>query len=232
MRIRHILFAMPLLLATGAQATTIFPVDRVCPVGGESYKSFEIGSTSSFGMRLDFRRIGPAGHLPIYECPNGFIPYKDEKEFTADDIAKLTPLVASAAFQDARANDMPSMRLVLEQRAVGGALDLIAYYTLKAAFEAEDAGKEDLRQKHLAEAADAYDAFIAAHPAENKLWWIAKIEQAEIARQRGRFDEAIALADALTGQPPEDMEWATALVKQIRTAAEARQAAPQPFNAP
>ena len=59
--------------AAFAQATTLFTVERTCPIGGAKYPSVEIGSTSQFGMRLDLRPNGPAAHLPWVKCPNGFI---------------------------------------------------------------------------------------------------------------------------------------------------------------
>jgi hypothetical protein len=141
------------------------PLERTCPIGGAKYPSFEIMSTSRMGSRLDLRPIGPQAYIPYVECPNGFIVFKEEKEFTADDIAKLTPVVESAAYQDARQNGMPSARLAMLERAVGGDPNGIAYFLLKASFEADDRHNEALRQKYLGEAADAYAALVATHPA-------------------------------------------------------------------
>ena len=141
-------------------ATTLFPIERACPVGGKRYQSVEIGSTSQFGVRLDLRPIGPAAHLPWVECPNGFVVFKDEKEFTKDEIAKLTPIVASAEYQHMRKEHTTAYRAVYLRRRLGESDTALAGLILKAAWEAEDEGREmeKLRQRYLEE---AYNAFIA-----------------------------------------------------------------------
>jgi len=97
-----LLAAGALCIPFAATATTLYPLERTCPVGGEKYASVGIGSTTQLGMRLDLRPMGPAANLPTPVCPNGFVVFKDETRFTEAEIAKLTPLVASDAFQRAR----------------------------------------------------------------------------------------------------------------------------------
>jgi hypothetical protein len=221
--------AVLLALCGGAQATTLMPVERTCPVGGAKYPSFEIGSTSSFGSRLDLRRIGPEGHLPTVECPNGFVVFKAEDEFTPAEIATLTPVVASAAYQAARRDEPIAARTVLLRRALGASEADLRHLLLLAAFQAEDAQHEDTRQKYLALAASAYDAFLAAHAVRDDEWWVATIRAAEIARQRGRFDDAIRIADSVAALTPPGDGWLGDVAKQIKARALAKDAVPAAY---
>ena len=204
------------LAGGAAEATTMSTVDRTCPIGGEVYESFQINSTTRVGSRLDLRPMGPAGVIPWIECPNGFIVYKDEKEFTAAEIATLTPVVASDAYQRLRREHVAAYRVVHLQRALRKSDRELAWLLLKAAWEAEDEGKDSLRQAYLIEAEAALEARAAADPAGSDEWWTAQIVIAEIERQRSRFPEALAALDVLPADqlPADDVR--LAVIKQIR----------------
>jgi hypothetical protein len=214
-------------LAAGvAEATTMSRVDRTCPIGGEVYESFQINSTTQMGARLDTRPMGPAAAIPWVECPNGFIVYKDEKEFTADEIATLTPVVASDGYQQLRREHVAAYRVVHLQRALGQSDAEIAWLLLKAAWEAEDEGKDSLRQAYLVEAEAALEARAAAGTAGSEDWWTAQIVIAEIERQRSRFPQALAALDVLpTAQLPAD-DIRLRVINQIRTHATREDAKP------
>jgi hypothetical protein len=214
------------LIAT-AQATTMTRVQKVCPVGGEKYDSFEIMSTSQFGMRLDLRPNGPAAHLPWDECPNGFVVWKDK--FTPEEIAKLTPVVASEEFQRMRKEHVTAYLVVHLQRALGAGDANVAWLLLKAAWEAEEV-KEDLRQRYLAEAQPAMSANAKSRMSHDEEWWSASIVTAEIARQRGRFPEALALLATLPLSELKADDIKRAVIDQIKAHANQRNARPADFE--
>lgn len=228
----HRIAAAAALLASlaTAGATTMFPVERTCPIGGEKYQSFEIGSTSQFGMRLDLRPNGPAAHLPWVECPNGFVAWKDEKEFTKEEIAKLTPIVAGDEYQRMRKEHVIAYRVVYLRRALGESDAALAWLILKAAWEAEDTNKGTLRQSYLAEAHAAMTARAKAAASHDEDWWSASIVAAEIERQRGRFRESIAALDALPlgDLKPDDVK--RAVIAQIKDLARRNDAKPADFK--
>lgn len=185
-----------------AYATTLFPVERTCPVGGEQYQSVEVGSTSQFGVRLDLRPLGPAAYLPWTECPNGFVVFKDEATFTEEEIAMLTPVVASAEYQRMRAEHMTAYRAVYLRRSLGESSADLAWLILRAAWEAEDLATEDqamegLRQAYLEEAYDAFIARAETRVTHDDEWWSALLLAAEIERQRYHFNESLELLEAL-----------------------------------
>lgn len=222
--------AILLLLASAAQATTTVPQERTCPVGGVKYESFAIASTSSFGMRLDLRRMGPIAFLPTIECPNGFVVYKDEAEFTPDEIAKLTPVVASGEYQKARGEEPVSYRIILLERALGKSDTDLRHLLLAAAFDAEDAKNEPQRQKYLALAEAAYTSFLAQHAGHDEDWWVASLRQAEIARQMGHFEDAEARVAALLKLGPAPEDGYLKVADQIGQKARAKVSEPQPYE--
>jgi hypothetical protein len=169
-------------------ATTLFHVERTCPIGGEKYQSTEIGSTSSFGMRLDTRPIGPAAHLPWTECPNGFVVFKDEKDFSKAEIKKLTPVVASSEYQRMRKEHMIAYRAVYLRHRLGEKNTDLAWLILQAVWQAEDENMEKLRQDYLKEAYNAFIAKVKARKNHDEEWWTASILVAEIERQRHNFN--------------------------------------------
>jgi hypothetical protein len=213
-------------VALPGSATTMAKITRTCPIGGEKYDSFEIMSTSSFGKRLDLRPIGPAAYLPTVECPNGFVVYKDEKDFTADEIAKLTPVVASAEYRRIRTVHMIAYRIACLRRALGAPERDLAWTLMRAAFQAEDAKNETLRQGYLTEARRAYEDLRTANAEHSDEWWTAGLLLAEIARQQGRFKDSVAAVDALPTQELPSDSFLPEIMRQIRAKAEAHDAAP------
>lgn len=226
------IFAIAAALASvaAAHATTLFPVERVCPIGGEKYQSVEIGSTSQFGMRLDLRPIGPAAHLPWTECPNGFVVWKDEKEFTKEEIAKLTPIVASEPYQRMRKEHVTAYRVVFLRRALGESDTALAWLLLKAAWEAEDSNREALRQSYLGEAHAAMIARAQASASHDEDWWAVSIVAAEIDRQRGRFAESITALDALPVGELKADDTKRAVIAQIKALARQGNAKPADYK--
>jgi hypothetical protein len=223
-------FVLFVVTLGAADATTILKMERVCPVGGEKYDSFMIGSTSYFGLRLDLRRNGVGAFLPYVECPNGFIVFKDEKDFTPDEIAKLTPVVASGTYREARQSEVDAYRVVLLRRALGASDADLRHQLMQAAFEAEVHQKDALHAKYLALAAAAYTDFVKAHSEQDTEWWVAKLRLAEIARQQGRFADAIAAIDALKGAADPKPAVFRDVAAQIRARAEAGDKVPADFK--
>lgn len=219
-------------VSLAVHATTVFPLERTCPIGGEKYSSVGIGSTTQLGIRLDLRPMGPAGELPSIVCPNGFVVFKEEKSFTDAEIARLTPFVASDEFQRARQEHTTAYRAVLENRALGEDDAKLAFLLLKAAWEAENPGFEKQRERYLTEAYAAFTARLQASSTHDEAWWTGMLVRAEIERQRQRFPESTALLDALPLQElaPDDMK--RDVIAQIRQHAEAKDPKPAPFKRP
>jgi hypothetical protein len=221
-----------LVLASGQSfATTIYRTERTCPVGGEKYQSFGIGSTSSFGMRLDLQRLGPQAHLPYIECPNGFVVTKDEADYTPDEIAKLTVVVASEVFQTARKIAPPALRVVLQQEALGSSDAEMRWALFRVAFESEE-GNRELRLVFLERTETAHRAALAVLAKDSDEWWFAALRRADLLRQLGRFDDCIAVAEDLAKAAAGRTDILPAVAAQILEHARAHDAAPAEFRFP
>ena len=129
--------------------------------------------------------------------------YKDEKEFTRDEIAKLAPIVASAEYQRMREEHTTAYRAVHLLRGLGENEPALARLVLMAAWEAEDRAMESLRQRYLEEACNGFMAQAKTLATHDNKWWSASILAAEIERQRRRFDRVdCALGSAAGLGPP------------------------------
>jgi hypothetical protein len=227
------IFISLLAVSVPAAATTMVPKERVCPIGGEKYKSFEIASTSYFGIRLDLQRTGVGAFLPYVECPNGFIVYKDESEFKTDEIAKLTPVVSSPEYQVARTNEMPAMRVVMLRRALGDDDATLRNWLFKAALEAEQNQQKELRLKYLAMAVNAYSDYLLGHSKHDSNWWFSAVRRADLLRQLSRFDEAIAVVKdirAVNDSDDQNVPFFLKVAAQIEKQAAVQNAQPTAFE--
>ena len=222
--------AIALCTSFPATGTTLFPVERTCPIGGEKFQSVEIASTTQMGMRLDLRPLGPAGHLPWIECPNGFVVFKDEKTFTKEEISKLTAFIASDEYQHARTEHTTAYRAVLQRRALGEDDAALAFLILKAAWEAESPDFEKQHERYLREAYDAFTARSRGSSAHDEAWWTASLMLAEIERQRQHFRETTMLLDALPLSELAKDDVKRDVIAQIRKHTVAEDAKPAEFK--
>jgi hypothetical protein len=177
-----------LALPAAAPALAGAPVTRTmtCPVGGASFPFTTSASYSTYGERPDGKPFGSWSFpLALPECPdNGLVLYK---EYTAEEVARLEPLVASEAYQALRKEDTPYYRAYWLMKAMGLGPERYLWALLQASWEAE--AKPELRKRYLAELAEA-SAAVPPRPAD--LNWIGMEGRAVNAlRELGRFDQAL-----------------------------------------
>jgi hypothetical protein len=180
------------LAFAAAPARAGMPVTETmtCPIGGASFSFTTTASYSTYGERPDGKPYGSWSFpLALPECPdNGLVLYKD---YSAEEVAKLEPLVASEAYQALREEDTPYYRAYWLMRAMELGPERYLWALLQASWEAE--GKPELRQRYLAELADA-SASVPSRP--DDINWIGMEGRAINAlRELGRFDEALARLD-------------------------------------
>ena len=158
-----------------------------CPIGGATFDFTTTGSYSTWGQRPDGKPYGSWEFpMALPECPdNGLVLYK---QYTPEEVAKLEPLVASAAYQALRKEDTSYYRAHWLMREMG--LDPIDYLfvLLQASWQAD--ARPELRARYLAEFAEG-TAKLDADP--KNINWIGMEGRAVNAlRELGRFDEAAA----------------------------------------
>ena len=122
---------------------------------------------------------------PLPECPdNALVLYKDYSE---EEVAKLTPLVESGEYQGLR-KDTQYYRAYWLMKAMGVDSDRYLLALLQASWQAED--RPELRARYLAEFAEES---AKVEPRPNDINWIGMEGRAvDALRELGRFDEASA----------------------------------------
>lgn len=125
------------LAAGTASAMTMLPVDYVCPVGGETFTAQTVGSGTAYGHFLDGQLYGPIGSpWPLVQCPgNGFLLYK--RDFSAEEIARLTPYVESAEYQVLRHTETSYGLLARVLRHMGEPDQVLAGVLHQATWQAQ-----------------------------------------------------------------------------------------------
>jgi hypothetical protein len=168
-----------------APATAVATID--CPIGGKPFRFSQVAAPAPIGERPDgkpYGRIKFPRAMP--ECPdNGLVLYK---EYEAEEVAKLEPLVASEAYQALRKSDTQYYRAYWLMREMGVAPERYLSALLQAGWEADD--RPELRKRYLEELVDA-TAKLPERPSD--LNWLGMEARAVNAlRELGRFDEASA----------------------------------------
>lgn len=173
-------------LAAPAVAAPTVKQAMTCPIGGEAFDYARPVATAPLGMRPDGKPYGAAAPAPLPECPgNGLILYKD---YTADEVKTLTPLVASDDYQALRKTDTQYYRAYWLMRQMGVGPEDYLWALLQASWEAE--AKPELRARYLAELAET-SAKVPPNPSD--MDWIGMEGRAvDALRELGRFDEAAA----------------------------------------
>lgn len=190
-RIVTVLLAAALALPVGA--TTFVQQDVVCPVGGEKFVGFIVASTTTWGQRPDGRPYGSMPVVPVIECPgNGMILF--EEEFGEEDVARLTPLVASREYQAMRTVDSPHYRAWWLQKQIGRDPFTLAGSLLVASWDADM--QPTLKTRYQAALADAVGALAWSKEQASPWFWL-RLRGANALRELGRFDEAAAALAAI-----------------------------------
>jgi len=135
--IKIAIFTIATMLSTISSALTYYDQEYECPIGNETFTSVVMGSSSTFGYRLDLKPMGRViAPSPLAVCPsNGFVIYQED--FSDEEIADLTKFVLSKEYQELRDNntDYYLLAKIFEHQKKSN--DYIAYAYLRASWQAE-----------------------------------------------------------------------------------------------
>lgn len=217
-------------IATTGNAGTPVTRTMTCPIGGANFEYKTTASYSTSGERPDGKPYGSwTFPLALPECPdNGLVLYK---EYDAEEVAKLEPLIASDAYQALRKDDAQYYRAYWLMREMGLGPERYLWALLQASWEAD--GRPELRARYLAELAEKSGS-VEARP--DDLNWIGMEGRAINAlRELGRFDEALARLDKLPLQSLEadarkDRKHWAAWFRNLRPLIERKDSSSEPFE--
>lgn len=232
---KHALAGLALIAAVAtfeqAAATTFFPQEFKCPVGGETFTANVVGSSSSWGSRPDGRPYGTLPIYPIVECPKNGLLLADD-DYSPADVEKLQSLVPSPEYQAQRATETPHKRAHWLLKQLGRDPYRLTGELLQATWETDSDWDRKVRYQ---------GEFIAAATALKRddehggAWLAYNVRAANALRELGHFDKAIALLDRvekpefLPGDA-EERRGATQLIDGLRRLAIERNPASEPAN--
>lgn len=203
-------FAAPVLLAcaiaipmSAASARTDAMVEYSCPIDGQKFKAMTPMSGTSFGARLDGRRIGPiAVPYPYPACPgNGFVLYRDMDKVDATWIAKAKALAETDEYRRIRDSESKHFLAAWIAERMGEDQSVIVGLLREAAWDAE--GRADKHVPYLRAAATKLRAWQASQTDHNEGWFYRQILLAELLRQAGDYNEARRVLNDTPRQPVE-----------------------------
>jgi hypothetical protein len=213
-----------------AEATTYASQQFTCPIGGEKFEANVVASNSTFGQRPDGKPYSPLPVYPLVECPgNGLILF--EETFAPDDLAKLTPAIASDEFKAMRSSETQYYRAWWLMQQVGRDRYALARVLLQASWESDDDPARKTRyQNAFVEAVQKLDR----QKDKNEWFWL-NLRAANALREIGRFDEASAALTSLDTEQnlPDDADeraGARSLIDGLRLLIADQNRAAEPAN--
>lgn len=161
-----------------------------CPVGGEKFNAPALMHYSTYGAMPDGQPFGSI-EFPILmgECPGNGLPLF--KKFSAEEVGKLGPLLASDAYKAMRGTETPYYRAHWLANSIGDS-ESATWLLLSATWEAKNADPESAQAKRY-NAAFAALASKAAADSKSLESVVLRLRAANALRELGRFDEAEAL---------------------------------------
>jgi hypothetical protein len=229
-----------LMFWQSSQAMTMTQVDTDCPICQKTFPAQVPASGTSFGQRLDLRRIGPISspwELPL--CPTcGLVVYQEPKTFTPQDLKTIREVMGTQAYKNIPAGKQTYHRLALIFQAMKVPPNVQGFVWLEASWQVEDDAK--LNKELLTKSLACYEAFLANPPAPKKdatdedktqaqaLLMTARFMKGELLRRLGRFKEAKLYFTTLAQtQEVKDSRMYTGLIQQELDHIAAENADPQ-----
>jgi hypothetical protein len=173
--------------------------DATCPLDGTTFRAFVAESGSRFGGHLDMKPYGPiAAPLPLPRCPtDGLVLYK--AEFSAGEITKLKPFVASPEYQVLLIGHKDYYLATRLMRHLGDSEEQIAWTLLRATWQTY--ANPILYQRYALEALEAFERLLAGPFVDPKLRAIFWLIIGELERRAGRFESAHRRFTAVQNSP-------------------------------
>lgn len=211
-------YSLSLLHAVPAAALTFVEVDYTCPITGEKFTAPTMASGTSFGSRLDFRKVGPiASPWPMVTCPSNGFPLFQE-EFKTEQIETLKAFAATPEYKALVASHPVYYLVARLQRLLGYATEDIAFSLLYASWQAE--ANEQKALGYLEEALPLFQEVLEKQPPVD-VRNVASLRflTVELHRRLGRFEQAAALLEKYRAElepvvPPDFMALETKLIQQ------------------
>ncbi len=196
-----VLSAWLLLLPSLALAHTKGLVDKTCPICGTEFKAEMDLSGTKFGVRLDFKPLGPIeAPWRLAVCPQcNFVLYKDD--LTSEKREKLRDFLQSDQYGQLVNEKHTTYFLLAHILTHMGFGDFaVGYAYLKASWQVEGEAPQRHRA-YLENCLANMQRFMQKTKERDEDWKNAQVLIGEIFRRLSRFDEARRHFEALAEVP-------------------------------
>ena len=168
-----------------AHASIPWPVEVVCPVGGEKFEYYETAAYTIFGSRPDGKPYGTwVFPNPLAECPTNKLIIFDK--FTDEEIDKLKVIIASPEYLQLAVAHTPYYRAYWLAKALNRTREEQRSLMMQATWEADK--KDTLRKEYLREFLAFSEALPDGDVAFENSWLQLRYANAE--RELGLFENA------------------------------------------
>lgn len=179
----------------------IYEQETECPIGGEKFKAFYLGTHSTYGRHLDWEPVSYMRFpVPLPVCPsNGFVI--TQEKYSKEELEKLKKVIESKTYKDLYAQKHATYYLFAKIKELNEEkFDDYWWLYLNATWEANKC-KNDARYKEYAlETISAGKKRLAELKDSEELYWILKLVTAEMYRRIGDFKSSQELIDKF-GKP-------------------------------
>ena len=190
------IFACCLAIAPTVQGSTIGKRSFQCPIDGEEFEATVAFSGTSFGQRLDFKKLGPIYQpWPVPTCPsNGFVMFKPK--FSDEELSQLRPFILSNGYQLLRTDHTDHYLASRMSRRLEESPWAVTQLVLLATWEAEK-GNPDKLGEYLAELPELLSEHLTTLEIGSEPWFVAQQLLANSLRRLRHFEQAREQAEIL-----------------------------------
>lgn len=179
----------------------VYEVDKVCPLGGETFKALELGTHSTYGRHLDWEPMSYMRFpVPLAVCPtNGFVITKEK--YSKEELESQKKVVESKAYRDLYGQKHATYFLFAKTNEMQKEKsDNLWWLYLNATWEADNCKNDERYKEYALETISAGKKRLAELKESEPEYWVLKVVTANMYRRIGDFKSAQSLIDEF-GKP-------------------------------
>jgi hypothetical protein len=180
----------------GADGHHVYEEEVKCPVGGEQFKAFYLGTHSTYGRHLDWEPVSYMRFpVPIPVCPsNGFVMAK--KDHTKEELQALKAVIESKPYKDLYAQKHATYYLFAKMKEMNKEkFNDYWWLYLNATWEADNCKEKTRYKEYALETISAGTKRLAELKESEEVYWVLKLVTADLYRRIGDFKTSQELAD-------------------------------------
>jgi hypothetical protein len=185
----------------GADGHHVYEEEIKCPIGGEKFKAFSLGTHSTYGRHLDWEPVSYMRFpVPIPVCPShGFVVTK--KDYSKEELEKIKKVIESKTYKDIYAQKHATFYLFAKIKELNEEkFDDYWWLYLNATWEADNCKNKVRYREYALETISVGNKRLAELKDSEELYWVLKTVTADMYRRIGDFKSSQELIDKF-GKP-------------------------------